>query len=433
MPRSPASRWLRLYLFGNAFSTFGDFALFLAVAIWVKSLTGSTSEAGLVMFAFAAGRALLPVSGVLVDRVRRRPLLIVTNVASAALVLLLLLVHGRNDVPLIYTVMFFYGVAGSITGPAQSALLPVIIPEEKLAATNGMIQSLGGLLRAFSPVVGAGLYATLGGGSVAIIDAVTFLAAAGAVGAIRVPESAPQRRAASWRTEVTGGVRFIVRSREARQFVIACALVMGVIGFFETVVFALVTVGLHRPATFVAVLSVTQAAGTIAGGVTAGGIVKRLGEGGAAALGLFLAAACSGLLIVAVLPVTVLAMIGLGASIPWLIVGVTTALQRGTPPGIQGRVFAAFEFAITVPQTLSIALGAGLITVFSYQSLLGATAVVTLLAALFLARQRDRRTPGKLPAEYGAARPQADPVPDGEPAADLDPAWQPASRSATPH
>jgi Na+/melibiose symporter-like transporter len=433
MPRSPANRWLRLYLFGNAFSTFGDFALFLAVAIWVKSLTGSTSEAGLVMFAFAAGRALLPLSGVLVDRVRRRPLLIVTNLLSAAIVLLLLLVHGRNDVPLIYVVMVLYGAAGSVTGPAQSALLPAIVPEAKLAAANGMIQSLGGLLRAFSPVVGAGLFASLGGGSVAVIDAVTFLAAAAAVGAITVPEPAPRRRAARWRAELTSGVGFIVRSREARQFVIACALVMGVIGFFETVVFALVTVGLHKPATFVAVLSVTQAAGTIAGGVTAGGMVKRLGEGPAAALGLFLAAACSGLLIVAVLPVTIVAMLGLGASIPWLIVGVTTALQRGTPSGIQGRVFAAFEFAITVPQTLSIALGAGLITVFSYQSLLGATAVVTFLAALFLAWRRDRRTPGKPPAEHaGHAEPRAAAVPDAGPAADTDPARQPVSRSATP-
>jgi len=402
-----ANRRLRIYLLGNAFSTFGDFALFLAMAIWVKSLTGSTSKAGLVMFAFAAGGVLLPLSGVLVDRVRRRSLLIIVNVLSAALVLSLLLVHGRQDVPLIYLVMFLYGAAGTVASPAQAAFLPAIVAEENLADANGMLQSLGGLLRVFSPVAGAGLFAWLGGGSVAVIDAVTFLIAAATLAAITVREPAPRPREAGWTAEVSSGVRFIARTTVPRQLVIACGLVMIVIGFYETAVFSLVTLGLHHAPTFVAVLSVTQAVGTIAGGVTASAIVKRAGEGPTAVLGLLLTAACSGLLTVAVLPVTIAAMLGLGASIPWLIVSVTTALQRRTPDELRGRVFAAFEFTITVPQTVSIALGAGLITVFPYRALLAAVGAVTLLAALFLGSRPEQRTREMQPPEQEAQPPEA--------------------------
>src|SRR5688572_2085919 len=75
MSRLLATRQMRLFLLGDTSSNFGDFALFLAMAIWVKLLSGSTSAAALVMFAFAAGSILLPFAGVLVDRVARRPLL----------------------------------------------------------------------------------------------------------------------------------------------------------------------------------------------------------------------------------------------------------------------------------------------------------------------------------------------------------------------
>jgi len=68
----------------------------------------------------------------LADKVRRRPLLIVTNLATAALVLLLLLVGDRHQVWLIYVVMFGYGVSASVLGPAQTALVQAIVPADLL-------------------------------------------------------------------------------------------------------------------------------------------------------------------------------------------------------------------------------------------------------------------------------------------------------------
>src|SRR5579863_5595845 len=109
MSRLLASNKVRLYLIGDTSSNFGDFALFLAAAIWVRLLTGSVPEAGLTIFAFMAGSALLPVA--------RRPLLIGVNLLLAAFIMLLLLVRGRGDVWLVYVVMFGYGAFGSVLGP----------------------------------------------------------------------------------------------------------------------------------------------------------------------------------------------------------------------------------------------------------------------------------------------------------------------------
>src|SRR5579884_1009476 len=99
----------RLYLGGQIVSLFGDTSMWLAMGIWVKTLTGSTSAAGLVFFAFGAPQLLSPLTGVVVDRLRRRPLLIATNLAIGLAVLLLLLVHGSQQVWIIYVVMVLYG------------------------------------------------------------------------------------------------------------------------------------------------------------------------------------------------------------------------------------------------------------------------------------------------------------------------------------
>jgi MFS family permease len=118
-----AHRNARLYLCGQIVSLFGDSALWLAMGIWIKVLTGSSAEAGLSFFALALGSLCGPAGGMLADRVRRRPLLITVNLATAAMVLLLLLVRDRHQVWLIYAVMFGYGVSGSVLGPAQTALV----------------------------------------------------------------------------------------------------------------------------------------------------------------------------------------------------------------------------------------------------------------------------------------------------------------------
>jgi MFS family permease len=90
MRRLLAHRNARLYLSGQAMSLLGDGALWLAMGIWIKVLTGSSAAAGLSFFALALGSLCGPLGGMLADKVRRRPLLIVTNLATAGLVLLLL-------------------------------------------------------------------------------------------------------------------------------------------------------------------------------------------------------------------------------------------------------------------------------------------------------------------------------------------------------
>ena len=73
----------RLLLAGQSLSLLGDRAMFLALGVWVKSLTGSSAAAGLVFFAYGLPGLTAPAAGLLVDRVRRRRLMIADRPGSA--------------------------------------------------------------------------------------------------------------------------------------------------------------------------------------------------------------------------------------------------------------------------------------------------------------------------------------------------------------
>lgn len=390
----------RLLVIGQTLSLFGDMALFLVLGIWVKALTGSNAAAGLVFFAYAAPSLAAPLAGVLVDRARRRPLMIATTLLIGAVMFLLLLVHGRGQVWLIYAVALLYGVAGLIFGSAQSALLTVLLPEELLGDANAASQTLRQGMRLVAPLAGAALYSAFSGGSVAMIDAATFAVAAFCLWRLRTAEPAPAPHTARFRQEVSAGLRHIRRTPPLRQIIISVALALLVIGFAETLLFAVIDQGLHRPPSFFGVLGAAQGVGAIAGGLTAGAALRRLGDGRLVGIGLALFGVGDGLLVIASLPAVLAGVAVAGVGLSWAVVGYATAIQRRSPAELQGRVASAGDLLAGTPQTLSIAAGAALSTLFDYRLLLLLmTAVILACAAYLLTRHTFRRPIGEPDAE----------------------------------
>ncbi|HXM58863.1 MAG TPA: MFS transporter [Candidatus Dormibacteraeota bacterium] len=427
MRRLWAIRDARLYLAGQGLSILGDSALWLAMAIWVKTLTGSSSAAGLVFFAFAAPQLLGPLSGLLVDRVRRRPLLIAVNLVTGAAVLPLLAVRGAGDVWIVYGVMVVYGAAYTVLDAGQSALLQAALPADSLPDMNGALQSVRQGLRLVGPLLGAGLFVAVGGPAVAVLDAATFLAAAGALALMRVAEPAPAPApvAARWWSEVGAGARHVLGSAALRQLAVAGMGVLLVLGFSESVIFAVLDRGLHRPPSFVGLLGTAQGAGGLLGGLAAARVVRWAGEGRAFGIGVALFAAASLLMAVPVMAPVFVGFALFGVGLPLAIVGLVTLLQRTTPGHLQGRAYAAVGVMLGVPQTLSIGVGAGLVALVDYRLLLLAMAIVMAGAAAYVLTRPEQRRPARAPAPDapdGAASPlpagaadSADPSPGASP------------------
>jgi MFS family permease len=388
-----AVRETRIFLLGWTVSQFGDWAMFIVLAVWAKSLTGSNAAAGLVFFALSLPSLFAPLSGLVVDRMRRRPLLIGVYCAEALVVLSLLFVHDRGDIWLIYAVTAFYGAAGTLGASARSALMTTIVPKELLGEANGIFQSVREGLRLIAPLIGAGIYAAAGGGAVAVLDSASFVAVVVALLLMRSVEPRFERVEHGFVSEALAGARHIFRTLPLRQIVLATGACLLVVGFSETIIFAVIDRGLHRPPSFLGVLSSLQGAGAIAGGLTAPRGLRRLGDVWVTGIGMAGFAVGDLSFVTGSLPLIAVGIVVAGFGISWVIVGLVTALQVRTPLRLQGRVASAADVFISTPQTVSIAIGAALITLVDYRLLVVTEAVAVALCALYLLTRPREETP----------------------------------------
>lgn len=378
----------RLLLAGETLSNFGDRAMLLVLAIWAKSLTGSNAAAGLAILAVILPSVAAPLAGLLVDRLRRRLLMIATDGVIAVVILSLLFVHDRHQLWLIYAVGVLYGMTLLVFGAAQSALLTVILPSQLLAAANGAFQTMWQGLRLVAPVAGAALFAAFGGGSVAILDSASFALSAVFLSQLHVKEPTPPPRERRWAVEVAAGLRHVWQTLALRQIVFATGAAFLVIGFTETLGFAVVDQGLHHSPAFIGVLGAVQGVGAIIGGLTAARVLRRIGDGRLVGLGFVLFGLGDSLLIASILPVVAIGFAIAGLGLAWAIVAFGTAIQLRTPAHLQGRTASAADLVVGTPQTISIALGAALSTLVNYRWLLASIAIVMAGSGLYLATRR---------------------------------------------
>jgi MFS family permease len=389
-----AHRDARLFLGGQSLSLLGDTALWLALGLWAKDLTGSSSAAGLVILAIVAPQLLAPLGGLLVDRVRRRSLLLALNPLTALALLPLLAVNDGGDVWIIYAVAVAYGASFMLLSAGQSALLVTLVPFELLGTANATLQAVREGLRLVAPLAGAGLYTVAGGGAVALLNVATFVAATIALLALKVREPKPVRTTESLRRSIAAGARHLQATLPLRRIVVACAASMGVIGFGETLLYELPD-ALGRDPSFAGILIAVQGVGAIAGALTATRIMARRGETTLVGAGMTIMAIGAIATADQALAIVLVGKVLFGLGLPWMVIGAFTLLQRATPPHLQGRTFAAAELAIAAPQTASIAVGAALVAVLDYRALIAVQAIVIGLAGLYLLRSATTLTSGR--------------------------------------
>jgi hypothetical protein len=382
---------VRRYLWGQSISILGDTALWLALGIWVRELTGSSAQAGLTFFFLAAPSLFGPVWGSVADRYPRRRVLLIGNIGSGLLTLALLGVHDRHQVWLIWAVMVGYGSSLSLLSAAQTGLLHTLLPEEHLGDAQGWLSTVREWLRLVAPLIGAGVFALVGGHAVALIDLSTFVIASATLLSIRVEEPKPEPMPARWRDELAAGWVHIRTVRPLAQIVTALTVCCMVIGLTETAGFAVITTGLHLSAPWIGGWQMLMGVGALVGGPTVGRAMRRLGEGRVAALGMVAFAIAAGLEIVPnIVPVAAGALVA-GFSLPWIIAASLTFMQRSTPSSLQGRVSSTVDVLTSTPQSLSIAVGAALLAVLGYQVLMGVVAVVIFGAGVWLVTRPEQR------------------------------------------
>ncbi|BCJ36973.1 hypothetical protein Athai_44760 [Actinocatenispora thailandica] len=423
-----ANRNFRLLFVGMAASMIGDSMLMLVLAIWVNQLTGSASAAGLTLLALAAPTLLAPVAGWLVDRLPRRRFLFAANLASAAILLPLLAVHGRGQLWLLIAVTVGYGASFVFVDPAQTGVIKHILPADQLGAANGMLQTVKQGLRLLGPLAGAGIYVALGGPVVAMINAATFVVAAAAVillklgptpapsgtdtgqlgpapvaggadtgrlgpapvadGADAAVEQAEQEPPGALLHEITAGFRYLLRDVLLRRLTIGLLAAIFALEFVESGFFALIGDVMHRSTTLIGVISCAQGVGGILGGVLGARLMRRFGGVPTLAAGALLTAIGIGTLGIAQLPTLFpsAAINGFGFTV--VLVAANTLIQQRSPHRYIGRISAAADGIISVGQITALALGAGLVTILDARLIMVLIGIGLAGSAAYLWRSR---------------------------------------------
>ncbi|QEU95199.1 MFS transporter [Streptomyces kanamyceticus] len=375
-----------LYLGAVVVSGFGTSALWLASGIWVKELTGSDGLAALCQFALWAPTLMGPLLGTLADRTRRRPLLVAANLALAALLLTLVAVDDdAGRLWILFTVLFLYGACGVVTDAAEAALVATAVDKELLGDFNGLRMSANEGMKLVAPLAGAGLFAAYGGAPVALLDAVTFVLAAGMFALLRVREAVPVRELASLRARTAEGARYLWGHERLRPLVVAGGLTMLSSGITGATVYAVVERLGHSP-TYTGVLYVVQGAGSVAVGVASGALMRRFGARRFGGAGIALTALSAALTAVPNDAAVLAGSLTNGIGLPCVLIAGLTAVQRETPDALVGRVAATANTLMFTPTAIGIAAGAALVESVDIAILLPVLAGARLLIAAPLLR-----------------------------------------------
>ncbi len=168
-PVSPLSnRNFRLLWIGEGISLLGDQFYLVALPWLVLQLTGSALALGTVLALAAIPRAVfMLVGGAFVDRYSPRSVMFASNLARLVLVAVLsaLVLTNRVTIEMLYIFALAFGLADAFYFPAQTAIVPQLLPAEQLQAGNTFIQGTAQLSILLGPALAGGLIAVLGHGA----------------------------------------------------------------------------------------------------------------------------------------------------------------------------------------------------------------------------------------------------------------------------
>jgi MFS family permease len=302
-------------------------------------------------------------AGVWVDRRRKRPLMILTDLGRAALLLLVPIAAwlGVLRIELLLLVAFLVGALSVFFEIASQSFVPTILPVEELTQGNARLHTGWSLAEVAGPGLAGTLTQLFSAPAALLIDAVSYLCSAALLSGIRTAEPWPATGADGakphfWR-ELSEGLRVVASTPILR----ATAVATGLGNIFDGAFFAMLVLYLARTlrldAGTIGAILTTGAVGFLIGSLFPERVARRVGLGRAILLGC-LAALPGQLLVVAASgpPIVAAVMVAagqfiVGLTIPTYDVNQFSLRQAVTPLRLQGRVNATMRTLIrgTVP------------------------------------------------------------------------------------
>ncbi|HYM97158.1 MAG TPA: MFS transporter [Candidatus Sulfotelmatobacter sp.] len=202
-----------LLVLGQAVSQVGDGIFGVALAWRVYQSYSSPAALSVVGIAFFVPRLVVTIAGgVFSDRFDRRWTMIAADCGRSVAVGALAAISLSQREELVALVLFvaLQGIAGSVFGPAESALLPELVSADELGRANSIRTIVSPLAwSVVGPALGGALIANLGTSSAFWADAGTYLVSVATLLAMRTHRVTRQVEHTSVFAEAREGVAYV--------------------------------------------------------------------------------------------------------------------------------------------------------------------------------------------------------------------------------
>ncbi|MGW4494899.1 MFS transporter [Streptomyces sp. NPDC004376] len=334
----------RLFFIGQVVSNTGTWMQRIAQDWLVLSLTSSSAAVGITTALQFLPMLLFGLyGGVLVDRLPKRPTLLVTQTAMAltGLALALLTLSGHVQVWHVYVAAFAVGLATVVDNPARQSFVSEMVGPDQLQNAVSLNSANFQSARLVGPAVAGLMITGVGTGWAFLFNGLSFVAPIAGLMLMRARELHPGRRAPRGKGQLREGLRYVAGRPDLIWPVVLVGFV-GTFGYnFPVWLSAFADNVFHAGAGAYSLFNTLMAVGSLGGALLA---ARR----GTARLRVLIAAAIGFGALETVAAVTPEYWLFAALMVPIGIFGLTvnvtanTAVQMGTDPAMRGRVMALF-------------------------------------------------------------------------------------------
>jgi MFS family permease len=331
-------------------------------------------------------------AGVWVDRLRRKPILVVADFGRALLLASVPVAHwaGMLTIWQLYVVGFAVGILTVFFDVSYQSYLPSLVARDELIEGNSKLE----ISRSGAQLAGPGLGGILVGALTApvavLVDALSFLLSAIFLFGIKKEERAPATRAErqagpGMKEEIKEGLRWVFGNRYLRWIAASTAT----FNFFGNIIFSIFLVYAVRElglgAVAIGLIFGVANIGYLVGALLANRLSRRFGVGPTIVIG---AAGSVSLLLLAAapksnpIPFLIAAQAISSMGIPIYNITQVSFRQAITPERLQGRMNSVMRFIVWGVMPLGALIGGALATWFSLRTAVWTGAIGMSLAIL---------------------------------------------------
>ncbi|QYN33025.1 MFS transporter [Pseudonocardia sp. DSM 110487] len=385
---------------GETVSQVGTMVSHLALPLLAATSLGATAwEMGLLVAAERGAFLLVGLpAGVVMDRVRRRPVMIAADLVRFVLFASIPLAWALGVLTFaqLLVVALLAGVATVFFDVGYQSVLPAVVGRAGLVDGNVKLESTRAAAETAGPALGGGLVQLVGAAAAVLLDAVTYLVSAAFLLRMRTREAVPARDPArSLRADMAQGLRYVLGHPLLRPI----TLCTGTANLFSGVLAAVSVLFLARelgqPPAVIGLVLAAGSVGGVLGALTAGRWIRGLGQGRTVVTALLVTGP-----VALVLPLTTP-----GAGLAWFALGMAAVWYGGVvynvaqvsfrqsvcPDHLLGRMNASIRFLVWGTIPIGGLLGGALGELLGLRATLLVTAVGMVLSPVWVVASPLRR------------------------------------------